>query len=211
MPAMDDKGILHQYLSTRRASLLGKLDGLSEYDARRPMTPTGTNLLGLVKHVASVELDYFGLVFGRPSGRSLPWLSDDAEPDADLWAAPEETRQEIIELHQFSAAHSDATIAALPLDASGEVPWWPEERRRVTLHQILIHMCVETAHHLGHADILRELIDGSAGQRPGDANLSVRSPDEWVAHRARLEAAAREAAVREEAAGETAARDHTAK
>ena len=211
MPAMDHKGILHQYLSTRRASLLGKLDGLSEYDARRPMTPTGTNLLGLVKHVASVELDYFGLVFERPSGRSLPWFSDEAEPDADLWAASEETREEIIELHRFSAAHSDATIAALPLDTSGEVPWWPEERRRVTLHQILVHMCVETAHHLGHADILRELIDGTAGQRPGDPNLSVRSQEEWMAHRARLEAAAREAAAREAAPAEGAASEATAR
>ena len=190
---MDDKAVLHHYLKSRRASLLAKLDGLSEYDVRRPLTPTGTNLLGLVKHVASVELGYLGEVFGRPADRSLPWFDEDAQPDADLWAAADETREGIIELHRFSAAHSDATIDALPLNAVGEVPWWPEERRRVTLHQILVHMCVETAQHLGHADILRELIDGSAGQRPGDPNLSVRSGDEWSDHRARIEAAARQA------------------
>lgn len=190
---MDDKAVLHHYLQSRRADLLAKLDGLSEYDVRRPLTPTGTNLLGLVKHVASVELDYLGEVFGRPADRSLPWFDDDAEPDADLWAAADETREEIIELHRLSAAHSDATIEALPLNAVGEVPWWPEGRRRVTLHQILVHMCVETAQHLGHADILRELIDGSAGQRPGDPNLSVRSADEWSDHRARIEASARQA------------------
>lgn len=195
--SLDQKAILHRYLATRRADLLGKLDGLSEYDARRPLTPTGTNLLGLVKHVASVELDYFGLVFGRPSGRDLPWLSDDAEPDADLWVKAHETREEIIELHRFSAAHSDATIEGLPLDAPGQVPWWPEERRHVTLQQILVHMCAETAHHLGHADILRELIDGTAGQRPGDPNLSARSPEEWAAHKGRIEASAREAGARE--------------
>jgi hypothetical protein len=86
---MDDKAILHHYLRTRREGLLGKLDGVSEYDARRPLTPTGTNLLGLVKHVASVELGYFGEVFGRPSELELPWLADDAEPDADMWAAPD--------------------------------------------------------------------------------------------------------------------------
>jgi len=192
---MDDKAILHRYLRTRRADLLAKLDGLDEYDARRPMTPTGTNLLGLVKHVASVELGYFGEVFGRPAPKVLPWLADDAEPDADLWATPEETQGQIVELHRFSAEHSDATIDALPLDAPGEVPWWPEERRHVTLHQILVHMCVETAQHLGHADILRELIDGSAGQRPGDPNLTTRSPEEWAVHRSRIDAAAREAAV----------------
>ena len=82
---MDEKETLHHYLRVRRDNLLGKLDGLSEYDVRRPLTPTGTNLLGLVKHVASMELGYFGEVFERPSGRHLPWLDDDASPDADLW------------------------------------------------------------------------------------------------------------------------------
>jgi len=190
VPVMDDKAILHTYLRTRRADLLGKLEGLSEYDARRPLTPTGTSLLGLVKHVASVELGYFGEVFGRPSGLALPWFAEDAEPDADMWAAPGETREQITELHRRSAAHSDATIDELPLDAPGVVPWWPEERKHVTLHQILVHMCVETAHHLGHADILRELIDGRAGQRPNDPNLSQRTPEGWAVHRARIEAAA---------------------
>ncbi len=190
VPVMDDKAILHTYLRTRRQDLLGKLEGLSEYDVRRPLTPTGTNLLGLVKHVASVELGYFGEVFGRPSELKLPWFADDAEPDADMWAAPGETREQITELHRLSAAHSDATIEDLPLDAPGVVPWWPDERKHVTLQQILVHMCVETAHHLGHADILRELIDGSAGQRPGDPNLSSRTAEGWAVHRARIEAAA---------------------
>jgi hypothetical protein len=115
---MDEvKATLHDYLRRQRAGLLGKLDGLDEYDIRCPMTPTGTNLLGLVKHVASVELGYFGEVFGRPSGRELPWSAEDAEPDADRWATADETREQIVELHRFSAAHSDATIEALPLDA----------------------------------------------------------------------------------------------
>lgn len=89
MRPMDEKATLHRYLRTRRDDLLAKLDGLGEYDVRRPLTPTGTNLLGLVKHVASVELGYFGDVFGRPSGRGLAWDADDAEPDADLWTTPE--------------------------------------------------------------------------------------------------------------------------
>lgn len=192
---MDDKATLQRYLRTKSDDLLGKLGGLSEYDARRPLTPTGTNLLGLVKHVASVELGYFGEVFGRPSDRHLPWYDDGASPDADMWATAGETREDIIELHLFAAAHRDATIEALPLDAPGDVPWWPAERRHVTLHQILVHMCVERAHHLGHADILRELIDGTAGQRQGDPNLSQRSPQEWAGHRALLEVAAQEAAA----------------
>jgi len=188
---MDEvKATLHDYLRRRRSDLLAKLDGLSEYDARRPLTPTGTNLLGLVKHVASVELGYFGETFDRPPGRELPWYAEGRDPDGDMWATADESRDEIIELHRFSAAHSDATIEALPLDAPGEVPWWPEERRHVTLQRILVHMLVETARHAGHADIVRELIDGASGQFAGDQNIPGRTPEEWAAYRARLEEAA---------------------
>ncbi|MBN9130655.1 MAG: DinB family protein [Paenarthrobacter ureafaciens] len=190
---MDDKATLLHYLRTRRADLLGKVEGLSEYDARRPMTPTGTNLLGLVKHVASVELGYFGETFGRPNGRDLPWYADTAEPDADMWVPANESLQDIIDLHHFSAKRSDETIESLPLDAPGVVPWWSEDKKKVTLHQILVHMCVETARHAGHADIIRELIDGSAGQGPNDPNISGRNAEEWAAHRFSIEQAALEA------------------
>lgn len=187
---MDGKATLLNYLRLRRGDLLSKVENLSEYDARRPMTPTGTNLLGLVKHVASVELGYFGETFGRPSGRELPWFADDAEPNADLWVPETESREEILELHHFSAKHSDATIEALPLDAPGVVPWWSDEKKNVTLHQILVHMCVETSRHAGHADIIRELIDSTTGQRPGDPNMPTRNSAEWAAHRYRIEEAA---------------------
>ena len=120
----DEKETLHRYLRAQRASLLSKLDGLDEYGIRRPMTGTGTNLLGLVKHVASVEVGYFGEVFDRPSDIELPWFDDGAPANADLWATADETRAQIVELHHRCAAHSDATIEALPLDAVGTVPWW---------------------------------------------------------------------------------------
>ena len=77
----DPKADLHRYLQRGREAVLWKLDGLSEYDIRRPMVPTGTNLLGLVKHLASVELGYFGEVFGRPSGEPLPWFDCDTPGD----------------------------------------------------------------------------------------------------------------------------------
>ncbi|MHA7208949.1 DinB family protein [Arthrobacter sp. MDT1-65] len=190
------KATLLLYLRRRREDLVAKLEGLGEYDIRRPLVPSGTNLLGLVKHVASVQLDYFGEVFGRPSGRLLPWPADDAEPEADMWATPEESRVAILDLHAFSAAHSDATITALPLDAPGAVPWWPEERRAVTLHQILVHVVAETAQHAGHADILRELIDGSIGRGPGDPDVGALTPEDRTAHALRVDAAARAAAGR---------------
>jgi uncharacterized damage-inducible protein DinB len=188
------KATLQRYLAKARSQLLAKLDGLGERDIRWPMTPTGTNLLGLVKHTASVQLGYLGEVFGRPADRELPWFADDAEINADMWATAEESRAEIVDLHHYSAAHSDATVAALELDARGVVPWWPPERNHVTLHQILVHVIDETARHAGHADILREMVDGRAGN--DDGNLP--SPDEidWVAYRQRVEAAATRAATR---------------
>lgn len=190
----DPKATLHRYLRVQRDTLLAKLDGLSERDLRWPMTPTGTNLLGLVKHVASVQLGYFGEVFDRPAGRALPWFDKGAEVNADMWATADETRDEIIDLYRFSSAHADATIEALDLDAPGLVPWWPPERRHVTLHQILVHMTVETARHAGHADIIREFTDGSAGNN--DGNLPEQTAAEWSAYRSRLERAAEEASQR---------------
>ena len=190
---MAPKAVLHRYLRVQRDQLLAKLDGLGERDVRRPMTPTGTNLLGLVKHVASVQLGYFGEVFGRRADRALPWLDEDAETNADMWATADESREEIVDLHRYSAAHSDATIDALDLDSRGVVPWWPPERREVTLHQILVHVAVETARHAGHADIIRELLDGSAGNN--DGNLAELTAAQWSAYRTRLERAAEQAAT----------------
>src|SRR5947209_13815970 len=191
--ASEPKEDLHRYLQAAREAMLWKLDGLSEYDVRRPMTPTGTNLLGLVKHVASVELGYFGATFGRPSAEPLPWFDDDAEPNADMWATPEESRDDIVSLYRRAWAHADATIDALPLDTLGAVPWWPEERRAVTLHRILVHMIAETHRHAGHADIVRELIDGEVGLRAVNDNIPPGDAEWWESYRNRLERAAREA------------------
>jgi len=192
MTESDPKADLRRYLQAAREALLWKLEGLSEYDARRPMTPTGTNLLGLVKHVASVEFGYFGETFGRPSGEPLPWFEDDAEPDADLWATADESREQIIGLYHRAWAHADATIDALELDAIGHVPWWGD-RSEVTLHRILVHMTAETNRHAGHADIIRELIDGAVGMREGNDNMAPGDKARWTQHRDRLERAAKEA------------------
>ena len=121
------KATFHRYLTMQREQLLAKLDGLSEYDMRRPMTATGTNLLGIVKHVASVQLGYLGEVFGRSSDRRLPWFDDDAEVNADMWATADEATESVFEPYRYSCDHADATIQALDIDAVGEVSWWPQE------------------------------------------------------------------------------------
>jgi hypothetical protein len=192
MPS-DEKDTLHRYLKSGREALLWKLDGLSEYDIRRPMVPTGTNLLGLVKHVASVEAGYLGGTFGRPFAEPLPWFDDGAEPNADMWATPDESRDQIVGLYHRVWAHSDATIDELSLDAIGHVAWWPPDHSEVTLHWILVHVIAETDRHAGHADIVRELIDGSAGYRPGNDNMPPGDQAWWQSYRDRLERAAQEA------------------
>ena len=149
MPETNPKADLHRYLQAARAALLWKLDGLSEYDIRRPMVPSGTNLLGLVKHLAAVEQGYFGATFDRPFPEQLPWFEDGAEPNADMWATADESRAEIIGLYERACAHSDATIEALDLDTLGHVPWWPADRSETPLHRILVHMIAETNRHVG--------------------------------------------------------------
>ena len=189
----DPRANLHHYLRRARADLLWKLEGLSEHDVRRPMTPTGLNLLGLVKHVASVDVGYFGECFGRPFGEPLPWFDDDAEPNADFWVPADVSRGEVLGLCARAWAHSDATIETLPIDAVGQVPWWPEDRRQVTLHRLLVHMVAETHRHAGHADIVREMIDGAAGLRASAPNLPDVDPAWWDGYRAHVERAAQDA------------------
>jgi hypothetical protein len=189
MPAFDAKADLSDYLQGARETLLWKLEGLSEYDIRRPLTPTGTNLLGLVKHQAKGELIYFGDVFGRPHDEQLPWLDNGADPNADMWAAPDETRDFITGAYRRAWKHADSTIAELPLNATGTVSWWGGAT--VTLCHILVHMTAETQRHAGHADIVRELIDGSVGLLRESDNMSSDDPAWWRDYRHQVEQAAR--------------------
>ncbi|MFJ8211272.1 DinB family protein [Streptomyces sp. NPDC096033] len=194
MTAPDPKAELLRYLQEGRDALLWKLEGLSDYAVRRPLTPTGTNLLGLVKHAAGVELGYLGDTFGRPFFGDEPpswWYTRDAEPNADMWAAEDESREDIVALYRRAWGHSDATVASLTLDAPGQVPWWPEERRVVTLHHALVRVISDTQRHAGHADIVRELIDGSAGAAKGRSSLPAEDRSWWENHRSRLERVAR--------------------
>jgi len=192
MTESDRKADLRRYLQDARDAMLWKLDGLSEYDIRRPMVPTATNLLGLVKHLTAVEIGYFGDTFGRPFADQLPW--DESDPMSDMYAAPNESRESITGLYRQAWAHSDATIDALPLDAIGHVPWWPAERNEVTLDHALVRVVAEASRHAGQADIVRELIDGAAGLTPERPNLATGDQAWWQAYRDRVERAAQQAA-----------------
>ncbi|MYW67048.1 DUF664 domain-containing protein [Streptomyces sp. SID8379] len=193
MTEKDHKKDLLRYLQDARDALLWKLDGLSEYDVRRPLTTTGTNLLGLVKHVTGVELGYLCDTFDRPHSEPLPDFKGDEEPNADMFATADESREEIVERYRRAWALADATVDALALDAAGTVPWWPKERAAVTLHHVLVRVVSDTQRHAGQADILREGLDGAAGCLRANDNLPSHDPQWWEEYRARLELIARQA------------------
>ncbi len=188
----DPKADFHSYLQFARDALLWKLEGLSEYDIRRPLTPTGTNLLGLVKHVACVEFGYLGDTFGRPSGEPLSWFGDGTEPNAHMWATADESREQIVGRYRAAWAHSDTTIGALALDATGRVPWWPSSGNEVTLHHALVRVIADTHRHAGHADIVRELIDGAVGMGEGNNGTAQGDSAWWENYRNGLEQVARQ-------------------
>ena len=156
-----EKESLHVSLDRHRDVVLWKLDGLEDEQLRRPMTPSGTNLLGLVKHLASVEFGWFCETFGRES-ESIPFNEDD--PDADMRAEPHETTADIVEYYGRARAAADRVIGELELDDVGTA-WYGDT---VSMRWVLIHMVEETARHAGHMDIVRELIDGATGDHPRD-------------------------------------------
>lgn len=185
------KANLYDYLKHEREAVLAKLDGLTEYDARRPLTVTGTNLLGLVKHLATWEARYLGEVFDRPFPEPLPRWDVEAERLADMWATERESRSDIVGRYRRVWEHSDARVASLALDATGRVAWWQDAE--VPLFNILVHLLAETSRHAGHADILREELDGSVGTDAEGMAVQSHGPDFWMERRKEIEAAARSA------------------
>ena len=180
------KGPLHDKLKEARAALLGSLEGLGEYDVRRPMTTSGTNLLGLVKHLVGIEHLSLGDALGRQPADVLPWVADGSIWDgADMWATADESRDYIIGLYERACAHADETVETLELDAPASVAHWAPDRRSTTLGFLLVRTVEETGHHAGHAEICRELIDG---QMRTDADTLDQQG--WSDYVAKIQAAA---------------------
>jgi Protein of unknown function (DUF664) len=175
------KEYLHDRLRWVRGALVSTLDGLSEYDVRRPLTHTGTNLLGLIKHLTITEARYLGEVFDRPYPEPLPNFADPNYANRHhLWVTEHETRAQILANYHRACEHADATIEALPIDTRATVLWWP--RPDVMLFNVMVHVLTESNRHAGHADILREQLDGTTNADPDV---------DWPSHRARIEHAAR--------------------
>jgi uncharacterized damage-inducible protein DinB len=159
LPLGAEKESLYASLDRHRDVLLWKLDGLDAEQLRRPMVPSGTNLIGVVKHLASIEFKWFCRTFGRASDEIS---YDESDPDAEMRAGPGETAAGIIAYYGRARVAADAVIAELDLGATGTA--WSGET--VSLRYVLIHMIEETLRHAGQLDILRELIDGRIGYLP---------------------------------------------
>ncbi|PZS24944.1 MAG: hypothetical protein DLM58_23570 [Pseudonocardiales bacterium] len=176
-------GDLRRYLQESRDGVLTTLNGLSEFDRRRPLTASGTNLLGLVKHLVGIEFGYLGDSVGRPAP-VLPWNEDGSVwENGDMWAKPDETSEYLIGLYRQAWAHSDESLDSLPLDAPARVTWWPVERAHTTFGSLVVRVLAETAHHAGHCDIVRELIDG----RASSDNAAIGEAEFWAAYVAKIQ------------------------
>jgi len=188
---VDLKAELWAALRDGRSRMLAKLDGLSEYDRRRPLTPTGTNLLGLVKHLAGEEYGYLGESFGRPPVERPTWFRDDVSTEVEMWATADESSEYIVSVYRRACSHADVTIGELALESPGRVAHWGD--RASSLGALLILMVRETAAHGGHADIVRELIDGRIGtpnrKRSDDSDESANA-EIWRRRRAEIQAVA---------------------
>lgn len=154
-----EREILRAILDRNRYVMLWKLDGLTLEQATKPMTDSTTNLFGLVKHLAWVERWWFCDFIGKQEF-DYPWSDDD--PDADFRAAEGETVEDVRNLYVEAVGQANAVVdAAESLDVTGA-----SGGQKRSLRWVLVHMIEETARHAGHADILREQLDGTTGYYP---------------------------------------------
>ena len=179
------KANLHSALRKARETNLSKLEGLSEYDLRRPLTPTGTNLLGVVKHLGGMEYGYLGATFGRTMSEPIPG-DDDIWNNGDMWARPDESSGFLIGWYQRACEHADETVRLHDLSAPGVVPHWPEGKNATTLGAALTIVIGEESRHGGHMDVVRELIDGRADTYHDDFGDAAK----WREYVAKVQAAA---------------------
>ena len=147
-----ERDTLTAFLAFQRHCLLKKCEGLSEEDLRRVLVPTGTNLLGLVQHATVGERYWFAHhVVGGPA----------EEWDFGMTVPGSVSADEVLQAFREAAAASDDIIASTGLEQLSAVP---VDGTPKSLRWVLVHKTAELARHAGHADILRELIDGTTGR-----------------------------------------------
>jgi hypothetical protein len=152
-----EREVLEGFLEYHRKVVSGKLSGLSEDDARRRLVPSATTLIGLVKHAAAVERNWFQHYLAQ---RPREEIAGDARGNAESWEiGASETISSVIE--EFNTACEESRQIAAKFILDHTVPH--DQLSRVSLRWIYVHMIREHARHVGHADIIREQIDGKTG------------------------------------------------
>jgi hypothetical protein len=160
----DEKALLRTRLRLVQQSLLWKVEGLSDADLRRPMTKTGTNLIGIVKHLTGVTYGYLCSAFGRER-ETFPWeFDEELFYGLDMWATPDESTNEIIDAYRRACDAAAQTIDELDLDTTGK----HHSGVTVSLRWMILNVLQDTTRHAGHADVVREMIDGRVGMYPRD-------------------------------------------
>lgn len=167
--AGDETATLLGSLERQRATLAWKCGGLDAAGLKAKLAPSAITLGGLLKHLALVEDDYFsGRLFGRVP--SPPWdtVDWDADPDWEWHSAADDTPEQLLALWQDAVARSRALVTKALADGGLDQlarRTWPDGRAP-SLRRILIDLIEEYARHVGHADLIRESVDGLVGEDP---------------------------------------------
>lgn len=153
----DERTTLMGFLQRQRDLVVWKLSGASDDALRSVGTPTGMTLHGIVRHLENVERSWFREAFAGESDLDYDWTDED--PDGDFHVPLTVAMADLLTAYQEECARCDAVINAASLDEGSR-------HRDMSLRWIILHMIEETARHLGHIDILRELVDGKVGEDP---------------------------------------------
>jgi uncharacterized damage-inducible protein DinB len=158
-PVADEREGLLGYLAQQRHVLRVAAYGLTDEQARATPTCSALSVGGLIKHVASVERDWMDTVRQRPGTSAL-------EYEANFRLGPDETLAEVLAIYSDVATHTEAVVAGIadlgqPVPVPQGVPWFPADVAAWSVRWVLLHVIEETARHAGHADIVREALDGA--------------------------------------------------
>lgn len=177
---------LREYLNDAREAILWKCEGLSDAQARKPLTPTGTHVMGLLLHLALTESQYFISCLGREIENPIIRGIINAEDAQGAFLPPPKlTLVDVVKIYRETTAAADAVLDELELDSPAVVQWWIKHRH-TTVERLLVHMIAESHRHAGHLDIVREQLDGFVGLRPSAPNIPDLTPAQWEEQRHRL-------------------------
>jgi uncharacterized damage-inducible protein DinB len=177
---------LREYLNDAREAILWKCEGLSDAQARTPLTPTGTHVMGLLLHLAVTESEYFIACLGHEiENLVIRGIVEAEDAQAGFLPPPDMTLVDAVDIYREATVAADAVLDELELDSPAVVPWWIKHRK-TTVERLLLHMIAESHRHAGHLDIVREQLDGFIGLRPSAPNIADFTPDQWEEQHLRM-------------------------